>query len=189
MSDIDGSAGSENGEHAGIIEASGVCEAVPDLEVETDSVSTRIRQVTGRVIYLGTSERGARANDIGDAEAVLGEGVQGTTWIVKEFEGLVTGVGDGRGNLQVLQTIDLGVWDRCPDGQTGDSGNGDGRGNDGEEGNMEGRGEHGSEKWTAFREALEVNEPGLSSDSDGPGLVYAGQRTSRRCPRKLTLSR
>ena len=116
MSDIERSARSENGEHAGIIEAGGVFGAVLDLETGTESVSTRVRQITGRVIHPGTGERGARATGIGDTESIFGEGIQGTTGIVEEFESLVTSVGDGRGDLQVLQTIDLGVGDRCLDG-------------------------------------------------------------------------
>lgn len=72
-------------------------------------MSIRAYQVAGCGIYLGTGERGARASGIGDTEAILGEGAQDSTRIVEEFEGLVTSVGDGRGDLQVLQTIDLGV--------------------------------------------------------------------------------
>ena len=109
MGDIDGSARSENGENAGIIEASGVFRAELDLEAETNDVSTQGWQVTKRVIYPGTNERWARSSGICDAEGVLGEGVQSTTRVVEEFEGLVTGVGDGRCDPQVLQPVDIGV--------------------------------------------------------------------------------
>ena len=42
MSDIDRSARGKNGKGAGIIEASGVFGAELDLEVEAESVSTRV---------------------------------------------------------------------------------------------------------------------------------------------------
>jgi len=87
MGDVDRSTRSENGENAGIIEAGGVFRAVLDL---------------------ATVEQGAGASGIGDTEGVLGEGVQDSTGIVEEFEGLVAGVGDDRGDLQVLQPVDLG---------------------------------------------------------------------------------
>ena len=45
MGDVDGSARIENGEDAGIIEASGVFRAVFDLGAETEGVSTRVYQV------------------------------------------------------------------------------------------------------------------------------------------------
>ena len=61
------------------------------------------------MIYLGAIERRGRASGIGDDERVLGEGAQDTTGIVEEFEGLVTGVGDSRGDLQVLQPINVDV--------------------------------------------------------------------------------
>jgi len=64
------------------------------------------------VIYLGTVERRAGASGIGDAEGVLGEGVQDPTRVFEELEGLVTGVGDGRGDLQVPQSIDLAAGGR-----------------------------------------------------------------------------
>ena len=46
MSDIDGSARSENGESTGIIEASGVFRAELDLEEKTKNVSTQVLQMT-----------------------------------------------------------------------------------------------------------------------------------------------
>ena len=111
MGDIDGSARSENGKSAGITEACSVCRAVLDLRAETESVSTRVCLTVRLVIYLGTVEQGARASGVGDAEGVLGEGAQDPTGIVQEFEGLVTGVGNGRGDLQVLQPVDVSVGD------------------------------------------------------------------------------
>jgi len=59
------------------------------------------------MIYHGTIEQWARAGGIGDDEGVLGEGVQDSTGVVEEFEGLVTGVNNGRCDLQVLQSIDI----------------------------------------------------------------------------------
>ena len=46
MSDIDGSAGSENGESVEITKAGGVFRTKLDLEVETNNVSTQVWQVT-----------------------------------------------------------------------------------------------------------------------------------------------
>lgn len=102
MSDVDGSSGGKNCENAGIIEAGGVCQAVFGLGVKTESVSTCVCLVARLVIYLGAAERRARPTGVSDAESVLGEGVQDSAGIVEEFEGLVTGVGNGRGHLQVL---------------------------------------------------------------------------------------
>ena len=145
MSDIDGIARNENGENGGIIEAGSVFGAVLDLEAETESVSTRARQVTGHITHLCTGERGMRASGVSDTEAVPGERTQDTTRVVEEFEGLVTGISDGRGDLQVLQTIDLDVGDRCLDGQARVSSDGDGRGDESDEGSTERRGEHRGE--------------------------------------------
>ena len=89
-----------------------------------------------------TVERGSRASAIGDAEGVFGEGAQDATGIVEEFESLVAGVGNGRGNLQVFQSIDLDVGDRRLDGQSGGSGDGERTGGESNEGSTEGRGEH-----------------------------------------------
>ena len=85
------------------------------------------------MIYLCANELWARANGIGDAEGVFWEGVQGTPGVIEEFEGLVTGVGNGRSDPQVLQSIDLGVGGPGPNGQTGGSRDGDRRGDDGDE--------------------------------------------------------
>jgi len=103
MGNIDGSARSENGENAGVIKAGGVSWVVLGLGAEAKSMSTRVCQVwlDSCAIYLGTIERGARASGISDAETVLGEGVQDSTGLVEKFEGLVTGVGNSRGDLQV----------------------------------------------------------------------------------------
>ena len=56
MGDIDRSARSENGEYAGVVEADSVFWAVFDLRTGAENVSTRIRQITGRVVHLGTGE-------------------------------------------------------------------------------------------------------------------------------------
>lgn len=98
--------------------------------------------MTRRATYLGTVERRARASGVGDAEAVLGEGVQDSAGVIEEFKGLVTAVGDGRGDLQVLQSIDLKVGGRGLDGQAGGSRDDDRGGDEGDERSAEGRGEH-----------------------------------------------
>jgi len=72
-------------------------------------MNTHTCRLTRGVIYLGAVERRAGTSGISDNEGVLGEGVQDTTGIVEEFEGLVAGVGDSRGDLQVLQPIDVGI--------------------------------------------------------------------------------
>jgi len=110
MCNIDGSTRSENGENAGVVKASGVCGAVADLEAETKSMSTGVCQAT-HMVYLGAVEQWARARRISDNEGVLGEGVQDSTGVVEEFEGLATGVDNGRCNLQVLQSIDIDPGD------------------------------------------------------------------------------
>jgi len=57
MSDIDGSARSENGENAGVIKAGGIFRAELDLETEKNNVSTRAGlTITRRGIYLGADE-------------------------------------------------------------------------------------------------------------------------------------
>lgn len=70
---------------------------------------------------------------MGDAQGVLGEGVQGSTGII-EFESLFTGVSDGHSNLQILQSIDLGVRDRRLDCQARGGRASDRRGDEGNEG-------------------------------------------------------
>ena len=94
------------------------------------------------MVYLCTRERRARASGIGDGEGVLGEGVQDTTGVVEEFEGLVTSVDDGRGDLEVLQPIDIEVGGPGPDGQARGGGYGKdtgGYGDEGDERSTEGR--------------------------------------------------
>jgi len=109
MSDIDGSARSENGENAGVIQASGVCGVVIDLEAETESMSTGVCQETC-MIYVGAVKPwAARASGVGDNEGVLGKGVQDSVGVVEKFEGLVASVDDGRCDLQVLHSIDVEV--------------------------------------------------------------------------------
>jgi len=109
MGDIDGSARSENGGNGGVVQASGVHGAELGLKRGTEGMRIHTRRVTRRVIYLGAVERRAGASGIGDDERVLGEGVQDTAGIVEKFEGLVTSVGDSRGDLQVPQPIDVGI--------------------------------------------------------------------------------
>ena len=83
-----------------------------------------------------------RASSIGDAETVLREGVQDSTGVIEEFEGLVAGVDNGRGDLQVPQSIDFGAGGRCLDSQARGGRDGDYRGDEGDEESREGRGEH-----------------------------------------------
>ena len=131
-------------------------------------MSEPVCQIARCVIHLGTFERRARASGISDAEGVLGEGVQNSTGIVEEFEGLVTGVDDGRGNLQVLQSIDFDTGGRSLDRQTRGGGDGDCRGDESDEGSAEGRGEHCDEGIEGGRgddsdETFGLNEPGLNT--------------------------
>ena len=140
--DINGSTRSENGEDAGIVQAGGVRGTVLDLEVETENVSSQVCQVSRGRFYLCAGERWARTGGIGDGEGVLGEGAQNSTGVVEKFEGLVTGVGDGRGDLQVLQSIDIDVGGGGLEGQAGGSRDGDRRGDEGDERSTKGRGEH-----------------------------------------------
>ena len=100
--------------------------------------------------YLGAVEHGARTDIIGDHEGVLGEGVQDSTRIVKEFEGLVAGVDDGRGDLQVVQSIDLEVFGRGVDGQAGYSRDGDSGSNESNESSTEG----GRHRWVKTSVAI-----------------------------------
>jgi len=101
MSDVDGSTRSDNGENTGVVKASGISGTVVDLEAETEGMSAGVYQVT-RMIYHGTVKPWvARASGAGDNEGVLGKGVQDSTGVVEEFEGLVASVDDGRCDLQV----------------------------------------------------------------------------------------
>lgn len=121
MRDVDRGARRENCGNARVCEASGVRRAVLGLEAETEIFSTHIYRVTKHAIYLGAVESRARSSGISDAESVLGEGVQDPAGIVEEFEGLISGVGDSRGNLQVLQSIDDETGGRSLHGQAGGS--------------------------------------------------------------------
>ena len=145
VGDVDGSARIENGKNTGILEASGVFRAVLDLE-EIESMSAHVCWVTRQKIHLGTFERRARTRYVGDGEGILGEGVQGPTGIVEKLEDLVTGVGDGRGDLQVLQSIDVDVGGRGPESQARGGRDDDRRNDKGEEGSTEGRREHCGER-------------------------------------------
>ena len=82
-------------------------------------------------------------------ETVLGKWVQDSTGVVEEFKCLVAGVGNGRGDLQLLQTIDIDIWDGGLDGQARGSKGSDRRGDEGDEGSMDRRGEHfdASSRW------------------------------------------
>ena len=94
------------------------------------------------MVYLGADERRARTNGISNAEGVLREGVQDSTGIVEEFEGLVAGVDDGRGDPQVFQPVDIGVGGRGPDGQAGGGRDGNRRGDEDDERRAKGRRKH-----------------------------------------------
>ena len=131
------------------------------------------------MIYLGTNERGLRASGIGDVEGVFGEGGQNPTGIVEEFQGLVTGVGDGRGDLQVLQSVDIRAEGPGPDSQAGGGRDGDRGGDEGEERRAKGRRKHcEGVRGADCNEILELNEAGLSSlPASG---VTGGQQLSDR---------
>jgi len=104
---------SEDSENAGIIKAGGIYGAGLDLEAEIETVSTQVCEVTRCVNYLCTVKRWAsRAGTIGDTETVLRKGVQDPTGIIEEFEGLETGVGNGLGDFQLLQSVDVGAGGR-----------------------------------------------------------------------------
>ena len=143
MNDIDGSARSEDCESAGIIEASDVSGIVRDLmERESEALARAFagHWTTTRTIHLCAVERGVRASGIGDGEAIFGERAQDSTGIVEKLEGLVAGVEDGRGDLQVLQSFDLDIWDRGLYGQARSSRDDNGRSDKGNENSTEGRG-------------------------------------------------
>lgn len=98
--------------------------------------------------HWGAAERKARARGIGDCEGVPGEGAQNSMGVIEEFEGLLTGVGDGRDDLQAVQPVDVDVGGGGLDSQAGGSGDrrygrkDRGIGDKGDKGNKEGRGEH-----------------------------------------------
>jgi len=60
-----------------------------------------------------------------------------TAGFLEEFEGLIAIVDDGRGNLQVLHSIDVGVGDRGLEVQTRSTRDGDRREDEGDEGSTE----------------------------------------------------
>ena len=97
------------------------------------------------MIHLCADERWARVRGVGDGEGILGEGIQDSAGIVEKFEGLVTGISDGRGDLQVLQSIDVDAGGRGLEGQAWRSRDGDRRGDEGDEGSTNGSGEHRGE--------------------------------------------
>ena len=171
VSDVDGNARIENSEHAGVIEARSVRRDVLDLQAETESMSTGVRPVTIRVVYLGAMERRARASGIGNVETVLGEGVQDSTRIVEELESPVTGVGDGYCDLQVLQSTDVDIGCRGLESQAGGSKNRGCSRYEGDEGSTYGRREHcgeGSEGcWNLMILAQVVSQSPLS-----PKFIY-----------------
>lgn len=117
MNDINGISRSENDEYAEIIDASGACGAVVDLEPYAEDISTQVCHTNRHVVHLCTAERRARARGIGDGESVLREGVQDSTGIIEELEGLVTSVDDGRCDRQVLRSVAIEGGDRGLDGQ------------------------------------------------------------------------
>jgi len=109
MSDIDRCTRSENGENAGVAKASSVSGTVVDLEVETESMSAGVFQATQMIYHGAVKPWAARASEVGDNKGVLGKGVQDSTGVIEEFEGLVASVDDGRCDLQVPQSIDIDV--------------------------------------------------------------------------------
>jgi len=133
VSDINGSPRGEDCENAG---------AVLDLEVEAEGINTCVHQVIRCMIYHCAIEHWARASGVHDDEGVFREGAQDPTGVVEEFEDLVTGVGDGRGDLQVLQPIDIDAGGQSLDGQAGGSSDCDRRCDKDNKGSAEGRGEH-----------------------------------------------
>jgi len=159
------------------------------------------------VIHQCAGERWAGAGGVGDGEGVLGEGVQDTSGIVEELEGLVTGVGDGGGDLQVLQSVDIDIGGCGLEGQTGGCRDGDRRGNEGQEGSTKGgrehckesgcneRGECGeSDRRGNFAESLKLDEPGLNTMTFQPmahgcwtNYLYRRTTTARPSQRRKRL--
>ena len=81
-----------------------------------------------------------RPSGVGDVETILRKGVQDSAGVVKQFEGLVAGVGDGRGDLQVFQSVDLDFEGRGFDRQGGSSRDGGSKDDSCNEGGTERRG-------------------------------------------------
>ena len=172
MYDVVGTPSNENDVSIGIIETSGIFGVVLDLDTETESISTRIFQIKRCVIHSGAIEGRLRATGIGDGKRVRGEGVQGSTWILEEFERLAPIVDDGRGDLQVPQSVDVNVGGRSLDGNSGSVGDSGGSrdsdrgGDEGNEGSTEGRGEHrgeGSERGGGVEEETPIKLWGRTS--------------------------
>ena len=112
--------GGEDGEGRVVLVLGSLVEGVLDLRTNEARASTRVR---------------------GDGEGVGRERVQDATGIVDELEGLVTSVGDGRGDLQVLDAINrLGTGDL--EGEAGGRRDSDRGSRKGDEGGTEGGGEH-----------------------------------------------
>lgn len=95
-------------------------------------MSTQAWQATRGAIYHAANKRWTEASGIGDVEAVLGEVVQDPTRVVEEFDGLITGIDDGRGDLQVRQSVDIDVGYQGRDRQAGGSGDSGRRDNEGD---------------------------------------------------------
>lgn len=95
-----------------------------------------------RVLDLVADEAGRGTGVGGDGEGVGREGVESTAGVVEELEGLVTSVGEGGGDLQVVDTVDcLGTGDlERETGRSRDNGRGSSEGN---EGSANSGGEHG----------------------------------------------
>ena len=109
------------------------------------------------VLDLRTNEGRALARIRGDGEGVGRERVQGAAGVVDELEGLVTSVGDGGGDLEVLNTVNrLGAGDL--EGEARGGGDSNRRGREGDEGGTEGGGEHG----------VEAQECGRLAEHGGP---------------------
>jgi len=56
VGDVDRRARIENGENTGMVKTSCICGAVLDLRVGSERISTRVRQETMQVVYLGAIE-------------------------------------------------------------------------------------------------------------------------------------
>ena len=106
--------------------------------------------------YPSTAEQGMRAVAIGDGETMFGEGAQDSTRIIKKFEGLIASVEDGHRDLQVLQSVDLGIGNRGHDGQAGSSICDDGRSDENNDSGAGVRGHGNVGGWCRRREDCET---------------------------------
>ena len=75
-------------------------------------MSICVCRLNEQVIYHYTDERWSEASAVGDVEDVGGEAAKDPTGFIEEFDGLVTDVGNGHSDLQVLQSIDVDVRGR-----------------------------------------------------------------------------